>query len=105
MPASIAASTTRCVAAASIRPPKLLHPSPTSETSRLPIFRVSMTATLRRGERRLASLVGRAADALHGDAPIPLGEGRPLVVERPRPRIHDAEPVLHRRVDRFARFR
>src|SRR5687767_6114929 len=48
MPASTAASTTAFVAASSIRPPKLLQPSPTIETSRLPSWRVSMPDILLR---------------------------------------------------------
>src|SRR4051812_41494707 len=45
MPASSAASTTALVAASSMRPPKLLQPMPTTDTSRLPIGRVSMRRT------------------------------------------------------------
>src|SRR5436309_26810 len=45
MPSSSAASTTAFVAAASMRPPKLLQPIPTSDTERLPIARVSMRST------------------------------------------------------------
>src|SRR6266404_2775213 len=44
MPSSIAASTTACVAARSMRPPKLLHPRPTTETDSCPILRVSTSA-------------------------------------------------------------
>src|SRR5688500_62572 len=46
-PSSRAASTTARVAASSIRPPKLLHPTPTSETVRLPMARVSMRLDVR----------------------------------------------------------
>src|SRR3954453_16490337 len=42
MPESSAASTTRAVACASIRQPKLLHPRPITVTSRDPIRRVFM---------------------------------------------------------------
>src|SRR5438128_7495332 len=42
MPASTAALTTAAVAAASSRPPKLLHPTPTTDTSSDPIRRVSI---------------------------------------------------------------
>src|SRR3954470_7290666 len=42
IPASSAASTTDAVAAASSRPPKLLQPSPTTDTSSDPILRVSI---------------------------------------------------------------
>src|SRR5687768_13494562 len=42
MPASIAASTTAFVCASSIRIPKLLHPTPTTETSRSPSLRISI---------------------------------------------------------------
>src|SRR3954467_4186122 len=45
MPASSAASTTALVAASSMRPPKLLQPMPTTDTSRLPIARVSIRRT------------------------------------------------------------
>src|SRR3954463_7945394 len=45
MPASSAASTTAPVAASSMRPPKLLQPMPTTDTSRLPIARVSIRRT------------------------------------------------------------
>src|SRR5215813_3937196 len=41
IPASRAASTTRAVASRSMRHPKLLHPSPTNETSSAPILRFS----------------------------------------------------------------
>src|SRR6266545_5234365 len=42
MPWSSAASTTRAVCLASVRIPKLLHPRPTTDTSRLPMRRVSI---------------------------------------------------------------
>src|SRR5580765_3908299 len=45
LPASRAASTTARVAVSSMRPPKLLQPIPTTDTSRLPIARVSMRRT------------------------------------------------------------
>jgi hypothetical protein len=45
MPASRAASTTASVPAWSTRMPKLLQPSPTSETVRLPSERVSIART------------------------------------------------------------
>src|ERR1700733_13068993 len=43
-PASSAASTTAAVAPASMRQPKLLHPNPTTETSKDPIRRFSITS-------------------------------------------------------------
>src|SRR5436305_15352417 len=42
MPASSAASTTTNASASSIRPPKLLHPRPTTDASRAPMERVCM---------------------------------------------------------------
>ena len=44
-PASSAASTTRFDAASSIRMPKLLHPRPATDTSRLPTLRISIAAS------------------------------------------------------------
>src|SRR6478752_1586828 len=44
MPSSSAASTTACVAARSMRPPKLLQPRPTTDTASCPIIRVSTAA-------------------------------------------------------------
>src|SRR5689334_15850747 len=52
MPASMAASTTALVWSASIVMPKLLHPSPTADTSSEPRRRVSMRSTLDRPVRR-----------------------------------------------------
>src|SRR6266550_3091684 len=69
-PTSIAASITSRVRASSMRPPKLLHPTPTTDTWREPILRVSTRAPLdRRGglselhARRL--LVRFLAEELH----------------------------------------
>ena len=42
----MAASTTTCEASVSIVMPKLLHPSPTADTDKAPIFRISMRLTL-----------------------------------------------------------
>jgi hypothetical protein len=46
IPASRAASTTFAVVAASMRQPKLLHPMPTTETLRDPMFRCSKMGSL-----------------------------------------------------------
>src|SRR5262245_40587560 len=64
MPSSIALCTTRLVASKSMRPPKLLPPRPTAETSsvELPSLRLSMrrSRSLRAREAEdLARLVGR----------------------------------------------
>jgi hypothetical protein len=45
-PAASAASTTRAVAARSMRQPKLLQPNPARETSRDPIHRFSTVASV-----------------------------------------------------------
>ena len=42
----MAASTTVWLASASMVMPKLLHPSPTTETDKLPMLRISMAMTL-----------------------------------------------------------
>src|SRR3954469_22446886 len=51
MPSSSAPLTTRCVAVSSMRPPKLLHPRPTTEASSLPMLRVSIGTVSRRLRR------------------------------------------------------
>src|SRR3954464_3219498 len=51
MPASRAAAITALLCSSSARPPKLLHPSPTAETGRPPIVRVSICGTLMFGIR------------------------------------------------------
>src|SRR4051812_37058848 len=79
MPDSMAASTTAFVFASSRRIPKLLHPSPTSDTSRLPIFRVSIAAI----PRSLRGLeISAAGDELLASA---LDRARPAPPVRPRP--------------------
>src|SRR3954454_20987566 len=55
-PASSAASTTCLAAASSMRIPKLLHPRPATDTSRLPTLRVSIASTFGRVVRRDATL-------------------------------------------------
>src|SRR3954452_232861 len=55
-PASSAASTTCLAAASSMRIPKLLHPRPATDTSRLPTLRVSIASTFGRVVSRDATL-------------------------------------------------
>src|SRR3954454_1711839 len=84
MPAPLAASTTACVRSASIRIPKLLHPSPTSETVRSPICLDSIFWTLGRtdtfflrdpvrvGSGAVARAAGEPGPAQRGDRPVAL---------------------------------
>src|SRR5258708_20754891 len=89
MPASSAASTTRLVAASSIRPPKLLHPRPTTEASSFPMLRVSIGSVSRRsGGARFAgdARVVTGKHEIGGAAPRP-----PLLPLHGRP-PHDTPP-------------
>src|SRR5580658_8196368 len=63
MPASSAAPTTASVSLRPMRIPKLLHPSPTTETVNEPILRVSMGEALLGGWRGTGCRVGSSVPA------------------------------------------
>src|SRR5882757_1438225 len=70
-PASIAALTTLAVPAASSRQPKLLQPSPTTETSSEPMRRVFMTRECRTaGGSAIAARRQTRASPAHGVAEL-----------------------------------
>src|SRR4051812_18518172 len=83
MPSSRAASTTARVAASSMRPPKLLQPTPTTDTCRLPILRVFIT-------RRL---YGLCPEGVPGGlvVEVVLGAGDPAVLDLTHQREADVE--------------
>src|SRR3954469_9847630 len=81
IPESSAASTTRFVASTSKRPPKLLQPRPTKETSREPIRRISMLSPLRRNRTRSHPL--RIAEIPPApERPVELDQRRQPIVAR-----------------------
>jgi hypothetical protein len=78
-PSSRAASTTARVASWSIRPPKLLHPSPTIETVRLPMARVSMPFDVRGAQWPDRTFFTEATTAAATRIDAPFATDRPSV--------------------------
>src|SRR5882672_4437780 len=81
MPASSAAWTTACVAASSIRPPKLLQPSPTTETRNVPMVRVCMRELPVVVVGSAAILAQLHADEIHQTSERPLHDRGVLVAQ------------------------
>src|SRR4051812_17064105 len=87
MPASKAASTTRAVAAASMRQPKLLHPRPTTDTLSEPIERFSTHPLIAEAALLLAPLaLLLLRSGIHPDCALPhthaLARGNQCVILR-----------------------